>query len=228
LTIDGISIVTGSGILSAIGEVSRFSSPKKLASYFGLVPSSYQSGELKTYHGAITKRGRSEARWFLIEAAESLRKSHCPLKKLYERVCKKKNHNVAVVAVARKLAELIWHLLTRREPYLYQKHRLTQEKQSRLRLLAKQNCVETKSACPTIKSNQTALKGLKIEGRTFKDEVSKLAAERATKIYEAVIENKKQQREVKGFNPFRPTQHDYERLIKEVIAEQLHEKLKKQ
>lgn len=227
LTIDGISIVTGSGILSAIGDVSRFSSPKKLASYFGLVPSSYQSGELKTYHGRITKRGRAEARWFLIEAAESLRKSHCPLKKLYERVCKKKNHNVAVVAVARKLAELIWHLLTKNEPYLYQKHRLTQEKQSRLRFMAKQNGVLTKSASPTTKTNESALKGMKIEGRKFKDEVSRSAAERASKIYEAVVENKLQLKEIEGFNPVRPTQHDYERLIKEVIGEMLPQKLKK-
>ncbi|MCV4820857.1 IS110 family transposase, partial [Escherichia coli] len=72
MTIDGISTVSAAGILSAIGDISRFSSPKKLASYFGLCPSTYQSGDLRSFHGRITKQGRAEARWSLAESAEAL------------------------------------------------------------------------------------------------------------------------------------------------------------
>jgi len=46
------------GLLAAIGDIHRFPTPGKLAAYFGLVPSPYQSGD-QCYHGRITKRGRS-------------------------------------------------------------------------------------------------------------------------------------------------------------------------
>lgn len=227
MTIEGISFVSASGILSAIGDISRFSSPKKLASYFGLTPSNYQSGESKTFHGRITKQGRSEARWFLCESAEALIRSPSPLKRLYQRVCKKKGHNVAKVAVARKMAELIWHILTKETPYLYQKHRLTQEKQARLRSLAKQIGVKTKSASPTNRNQKSAIKGLNInlEGRNLKNEIANKAKEKTLKIYQAVISGKQKRADIKGFNPFKPTQHDYEKLLKEVIKEILPNEL---
>ena len=228
LTIEGISIVTGSGILSAIGDISRFSAPEKLASYFGLTPSNYQSGELKTFHGRITKQGRAEARWFLGEAAETLIKSPSPMQKLFQRVHKKKGHNVAKIAVARKMAELIWHILTKNTPYLYQKHRVTQEKQARLRQLGKKIGVKTTTASPTDLSAEKATQGLKlqIEGRNLKNEISKKAIEKTLEIYDAVVAGKRQTKEIQGFNPFKPTQHDYEKLLKEVIKEILPKKLK--
>ena len=74
----GVSLVVGAGLLAALGDVSRFPKAKRLASYFGLVPSTYQSGDARAYHGRITKRGRAQARWLLIEAAEHLRKSPGP------------------------------------------------------------------------------------------------------------------------------------------------------
>jgi transposase len=226
MTIDGISIVSAAGILSAIGDISRFSSPKKLASYFGLVPSTYQSGDLRSFHGRITKQGRAEARWFLAESAEALIRTPSPLASAYQRIVKKKGHNIAKIAVARKMAELVWHILSKQTPYLYQKHRLTQEKQARLRYLAKQSGIKTESASPTVRSNDTALKGLKlpVEGRKLKTEASRIAAIRASKIYQAVTEKriKKEQMpllEPTGFNPFKPTQHDYEALIKDVLKD---------
>jgi transposase len=227
LTIEGISLVTAAGILSAIGDISRFSSPEKLASYFGLTPSNYQSGELKTYHGRITKQGRAEARWFLSEAAESLIRSPSPLTALYKRVFRKKGHNVAKTAVARKMAELIWHILTKQTPYLYQKHRLTQEKQSRLRHLGKQIGIETRSASPTERRAEKAIRGLglKFEGRNLKNEISRTAVKRSVEIYEAVLGGRQKKAAIRGFNPFKPTQHDYERLLREVIREILPEKL---
>lgn len=137
MSVPGINLVTGVGIISAIGDVTRFSDKKKLAAYFGVVPSTYQSGDTSR-NGRITKQGRAEARWLLIEAAEALRKAPGPMRALYRRVARRKNHNVAVVAVARKLIELVHHLLTHEEDYIYKLPRLTQEKRARWRFLAKQ------------------------------------------------------------------------------------------
>jgi transposase len=228
MTIDGISTVSAAGILSAIGDISRFSSPKKLASYFGLCPSTYQSGDLRSFHGRITKQGRAEARWFLAESAEALIRTPSPLASLYQRVARKKGHNLAKIAVARKMSELIWHVLSKQSPYLYQKHRLTQEKQARLRYLAKLSGIKSTSASPTKRSNSTALKGLKlpIAGRDLKTQASRIAAIRASNIYQAVTEGRSDINDLplldpSAFNPFRPTQHDYEALLRDVLKDLL-------
>ena len=75
VSIPGVSLIVGAGVLAAIGDIKRFASPKKLAAYFGVVPSTKQSGDKEASHGRITKQGNSHARWLLVEAAEHLRKS---------------------------------------------------------------------------------------------------------------------------------------------------------
>jgi hypothetical protein len=84
----------------------------------GLVPRVSQSADT-CHHGHITKTGRSHARWLAVEAAQSLSTSTSPLTATYHRVRRKKGHNVAVTALARKLVVLTWHLLTNHEPYRY-------------------------------------------------------------------------------------------------------------
>jgi hypothetical protein len=118
LTIPGVGIQTAMGILAAIGDVRRFDQPKKLASYFGLVPRISQSGE-SCHHGSITKAGNPNARWLLTEAAHQLALSGAPITASYFKIRKRKGHQKAVVALARKLSELIWHVLTKKEPYRY-------------------------------------------------------------------------------------------------------------
>ena len=122
MTIPGIGIVVAVGLLSAIGDVHRFPTPQRLASYFGLVPRVHQSAD-RCRHGSITKRGRSHARWLAVEAAQSTVRSSAPLAATYHRVRLKKGHNVAVVAVARKLVVLAWHMLRSGEPYRYHRPR---------------------------------------------------------------------------------------------------------
>jgi transposase len=73
VSIPGVSLATGGAILAAIGDVSRFSSKEKLASYFGLTPCVKQSGEVRRT-GSISKQGNSYGRFMAIEAAEHLRK----------------------------------------------------------------------------------------------------------------------------------------------------------
>jgi len=103
------------------------------ASYLGLVPSTRQSANC-CYHGPITKRGNSQARWMLTEAAQHLDKHPGPLGHFFRRLCRKKNRNVAMVAAARKLAWIGWRMLVTGEPYRYADPRTTTNKLARLRV----------------------------------------------------------------------------------------------
>jgi hypothetical protein len=122
-------------ILAALGDISRFRDGDHAASYLGLAPSTHQSGD-HCYHGPITKRGNSKARWMLIQAAQHVASHPGPLGVFFRRLQKKKNRNVAVVATARKLVVIAWHILTHNEPYRYSLPRPTQDKLARLRIKA--------------------------------------------------------------------------------------------
>ena len=66
LTITGVNINVAAGLVAAIGDIRRFSSPLKLVSYVGLNPRVRQSGLGLAQHGRISKRGRSHARALLV------------------------------------------------------------------------------------------------------------------------------------------------------------------
>ena len=184
MTVPGISLVVGAGLLSAIGDVTRFKSGKKLASYFGLVPSTYQSGSSQGYHGPITKQGRALARWLLLEAAEHTIKAPGPLRACYLRLKKKRNHNVAKTAVARKMCEILWHMLVKEEDYLYQIPRLTAEKQARVKYLATGNKAASgpKKGAPV-----SAVYGTGLKGRQVKTEAVRTAATTVEQAYEQIV-----------------------------------------
>lgn len=135
LTLPGVDYRVAETLLSTLGDVSRFPTPDQAAAYLGLVPSTHQSAE-HCYHGPITKQGRGHARWLLVEAAQHLDDHPGPLGVFFRRIARKKNRNVAVVATARKLVEIAWHMLTRNEPYRYALPKSTQAKLSRVRLQA--------------------------------------------------------------------------------------------
>lgn len=135
MTLPGFGFATALALRAALGDLSRFPSPNHAAAYLGLVPSTYQSGD-KTYHGHITKRGNSHARWMLIEAAQSVDDHPGPLGHFFRKLAKKKGRNVAVVATARKLVTIAWHMLYDNQPYRYAIPRSTETKLSKLRILA--------------------------------------------------------------------------------------------
>jgi transposase len=135
MTLPGVDVTTAESVLAALGDIGRFRAPQKAAAYLGLVPSTRQSAK-KCYHGPITKRGNNQARWMLIQAAHSIARNPGPLGHFFRRLKKRKNHNVAVVATARKLVMITWHMLTRNEPYRYAQPRSTETKLSRLRVKA--------------------------------------------------------------------------------------------
>ncbi len=116
LPIPGIGIYSAMLILAEIGDVKRFESPKKLVSYAGLCPSTYQSGT-RAYHGRITKQGSRWLRWILIEAAQHYAKTPGTLGTFYRRMMKKKGSQMAKVALARRILTGIYYCLTKGVPY---------------------------------------------------------------------------------------------------------------
>ena len=135
MTIPGVDFTVAETVLSALGDIHRFPSADRAASYLGLVPSTHQSGE-NCYHGHITKQGSGHARWMLVQAAQHFDKHPGPVGVFFRRLSKKKNRNVAVVATARKLVTIAWHMLNNNEPYRYALPRTTQAKMRRLRIRA--------------------------------------------------------------------------------------------
>jgi len=135
MTLPGFDVTVAMGLLAAWGEPARFKDGAHAASYLGIVPSTRQSAE-RCYHGPITKRGRSHARWLVIQAAQHLDRHPGPLGAFFRRLAKKKGRNIAVVAVARKLAVIAWQMLRHREPYRYAVPRTTETKLARLRVRA--------------------------------------------------------------------------------------------
>ena len=224
LSITGVNLVVASSLIGTIGDITRFADKKKLAAYFGVVPSTYQSGDTSR-NGRITKQGRAEARWLIIEAAEILRRSPGPMRALYSRIQRKRNHNVAVVAVARKLVELVHHLLSNGEDYIYKMPRLTQEKRARWRFLAKKKLgVEVKSAAAK-RAGRSALygTGIDVRGRKLKAQIAKQSALDAERIYTAIVDQRKRHLEDPSspliptsdlvFDPTSPRETDWERIL---------------
>ena len=135
-TITGVNLTVAVGLMAAIGDIARFSSPQKLVSYFGLNPRVRQSGLGAAHHGRISKIGRSHARAMLVEAAWAAAKTAGPLHAFFVRTRARRGHQVAAVAVARKLALLCWHMLTKEEDYLWARPALVANKMRAMELQA--------------------------------------------------------------------------------------------
>jgi ribosomal protein S30 len=133
MTLPGVSVNVAVAILAAVGDISRFTKPEQLASYLGLVATTRQSAS-KCYHGSITKAGNVHARWSLIQAAHTAAKDMGPLGYFFNKLRRRKAYNVAITGVARKLAELAWHLLTTKMPYRYAKPDTVKTKLAKLRV----------------------------------------------------------------------------------------------
>ena len=136
MTITGVNLTVAVGLMAAIGDIARFPSPQKLVSYFGLNPRVRQSGLGAAHHGRISKIGRSHARAMLVEAAWAAAKAPGPLHAFFVRIRARRGHQVAAVAVARKLAVLCWHMLTKEEDYLWARPALVANKLRAMELQA--------------------------------------------------------------------------------------------
>jgi transposase len=120
-TLPGIGWILAAVVGLEIGEIGRFASAERYASYSGTTPRVHASGD-KMRFGRLRPDVNRYLKWAYVEAAHSvcLQRRMIPLRhvsRLYERIRKRKGHPKAIGAVARHLAEATFHVLTRGEPY---------------------------------------------------------------------------------------------------------------
>jgi len=119
MTMPGVAWVLGYTIAAEIGDIARFASPVKLCGYSGLCPFVRQSGR-RDNRSPLAKNGPKYLRWALIEAAQTAAR-HPAFVQRYQvtkrRLGRQRGSTVATVDIARKLAEAIWYMLTRRQPF---------------------------------------------------------------------------------------------------------------
>ena len=113
-SVPNIGPVTAAAFVVAIDEASRFRHPHEVEAYLGLVPRELSSGETQR-RGRITKAGSRRGRWLLIQAAVSMLRLRDPrtatLREGAGRIAAHRGKGIAVVALARRLAGILFALL---------------------------------------------------------------------------------------------------------------------
>jgi transposase len=107
----GVGVVTAMVLLAAIGEIQRFPHAKQLVGYSGLGASVHASGQTHRT-GGITKQGRRELRAAMVEAAWAAVEHSTYWRPVFERLANRIGRQKAIVAIARKLLVVVWHVLT--------------------------------------------------------------------------------------------------------------------
>jgi len=106
----GVGPFTALVILAEVGDISRFASARKLASWAGLTPT-VRGSDRVAHYGHISKEGSVWLRWVLCEAAQTAKRSP-QFTATFQRIAKRRGKKIATTAVARKLLTRAWHLLT--------------------------------------------------------------------------------------------------------------------
>jgi transposase len=177
ISIPGLGIAAAAALMAAIGDVSRFDSPRKLVAYLGLDAKVRQSGEEPARHGRISKRGNAQARAVLVEAAWIAARSPGPLRAFAERLRARKHSGVASVALARKIACLCWQLLTKEEDYAYGRPSLVRAKLRRAELGAGAPALPTRHG------------GRRVSASAKEREAEQELVERAEAAYRRLVED---------------------------------------
>ena len=112
----GFGLFSAVAISSRIAGIQRFERPRSLANYFGLTPSSRNSGD-KQRLGHITKAGSGMARWVLGQASKHILRTDPAMRAWFKKIKRKKGGGVARVAVMRRMATILWHMLSKRKTY---------------------------------------------------------------------------------------------------------------
>ncbi len=117
-TVPGVGVLVSAAFRATVDDPHRFRRGEEVADYLGLTPRVYQSGQTR-YRGRISKEGDGLMRWLLVEAATVLlaRGRDCALKRWGQALAERKGKAKARVAVARKLAVLLWRLWVREEVF---------------------------------------------------------------------------------------------------------------
>ena len=120
-SIPGIGKVYSAGIIAEIGDIHRFDSQASVAKYAGLVWSQHQSGAFKAEHTHLIKSGNRYLRYYLLEAANSVRRCDSEFRRYYDLKFHEVNrfqHKRALALTARKLVRLVFRLLKDNRLYI--------------------------------------------------------------------------------------------------------------
>jgi transposase len=110
IQLPGVGPFTALVILAEIGDITRFPTARKLASWAGLTPT-VRGSDRVAHYGHISKQGSVWLRWVLCEAAQTARRSP-QFAAGYQAIAARRGKKIATTAVARKLLTRTWHLLT--------------------------------------------------------------------------------------------------------------------
>ena len=113
----GVSYFTATSLACRVGRVERFPRAHSLANYWGLTPGCRNSGENNQRLGSITKAGSGMARWLLAQVTHKVLRKDARLREWFKRIKRRRGATIARVAVMRKLATIIWHMLSKRKTY---------------------------------------------------------------------------------------------------------------
>lgn len=120
MTAPGVGAVTASALVTTIDDITRFASAHQFEAYLGLVPGERSSGELRRI-GPITKAGNRRARWLLVEAAWRILRSKdpasAPLRAWARPIAARRGPRIAAVALARRLAGILYAMWRDGIPY---------------------------------------------------------------------------------------------------------------
>lgn len=117
-SVPGVGPLTAKAFAATVDDPQRFANGEQVADYVGLTPGVNQSGE-RCVRGSITRQGDHLLRWHLVEAAHAMiRQSRdCRLKRWAQQLAEKKGAAKARVALARKLAIVLWRLWIKGERF---------------------------------------------------------------------------------------------------------------
>ena len=108
-TLPGVGQFTALVMLAEIGDISRFGSARKLASWAGLTPT-VRGSDLTVRHGHISKQGSAWLRWVMNQAAQTAKRSP-EFSATYAAIAQRRGKKIATIAISRKLLTRAWHLL---------------------------------------------------------------------------------------------------------------------
>lgn len=136
MTIPGVDAITAVAVVAAVGDFSRFRSPDRLVSYFGLNPKVRQSGNSAPVHGRSPRPAalRSVAYWWKRPGRLPARPARCERSTSGSKA--RRGMQIAIVATARKMSVLAWHLVTNEQDYAFARPSFVAFKRRKLELTA--------------------------------------------------------------------------------------------
>ncbi len=114
----GAGVYGSLALASRIGSIDRFPRPGSLANFWGLTPGCRNSGEVTNRLGSITKQGSAMARFILGQMVLHVLRKDPAMKAWYGRIKRRRGSKIARVAVMRRLATIIWHMVKYEQPYV--------------------------------------------------------------------------------------------------------------